>query len=154
MRMRFRIISLVFLISIFLLTTWVTNVWSRLNFSRCQAFWLCLRFSPILYFFWVRSTAWTRHDWYNCRVAGILTQKNVLIIPYYNNKLHNENHVSTSLWYHHPRNIVFRRKHLNLKFLNVIDCSAFGKCMIRNLIIPDQMFLRFRICWHIQMKIH
>lgn len=26
-------------------------------------------------------------------MAGILTQKNVLIIPYYNNKLHNENHV-------------------------------------------------------------
>lgn len=49
---------------------------------------------PILYFFWVRWTAWTRHDWYNCRLAGILTQKNVLIILYYNNKLHNENQVS------------------------------------------------------------
>lgn len=49
---------------------------------------------PILYFFWVRWMAWTRHDWYNCRLAGILTQKNVLIILYYNNKLHNENHVS------------------------------------------------------------
>lgn len=49
---------------------------------------------PILYFFWVRWTAWTRHDWYNCRLAGILTQKNVLIILYYTNKLHNENHVS------------------------------------------------------------
>lgn len=39
-------IPLVFFISIFLLTTWVTNVWSRLNLSRCQAFWLCLRDSP------------------------------------------------------------------------------------------------------------
>lgn len=39
-----------FFISIFLLTTWVTNVWSRLNLSRCQAFWLCLRDSPISLF--------------------------------------------------------------------------------------------------------